>query len=630
VEPDINSNLNAALDLLERGFHVIPLGSPEPAPPFMVQRSGNQVNADAAWPKTPRIKWKQYQVDAPSEEEVIKWWTQWPTANIGLLTGRVIVVDADSKEAMEFMESGKITRTPWKVLTGKGCHYYYQRNVELEIKNSVDVNVKLDIRGYGGYVVAPPSIHHNGSIYKWDINPAYGADSVMDLPVLNSDDLQSIRGLNTPSNDNNTVLNVDTSKVKQAATGLPVEAGGRNNAAASLAGKYINEGKSLIEVQALLRAWNATNPAPLNDTELSITINSISQTHVVNTGIIVPLEPEIIKPFSLVWAHDAEPVIDNNDFVEGVVCDLQSSVFFGKSNTGKSFVVLDMLLHVVLGIPWHGHETEQGAGLYIAAEGAAGIVNRISAFKQYHRLNPEGIPLAVLPRAVNFLDTEGHVEQLILTIKEAEKRSEQKVKMVVVDTLARSLFGGDENSGTDMGQLITNMDTIIRECNTHVGLIHHSGKDQSKGARGHSSLRAAIDTEIEITQKAGITSAFATKQREMECVKLGDFSLSPVTLGHNKRGKAVTSCVVTGAVKVDLLTPKESKAMVVIGELIEDNGNKLSCFHALKLDVRERFKATGITNDSNLASEKADFYRLIKGLDSKQKITIEGDYIKLG
>jgi hypothetical protein len=113
------------------------------------------------------------------------------------------------------------------------------------------------------------------------------------------------------------------------------------------------------------------------------------------------------------------------------------------------------------------------------------------------------------------------------------------------------MAGGNENSSEDMGALVLNADKVRQETNAHVSFVHHSGKDAAKGARGHSSLRAATDTEIEVTreQQGGPAVATVTKQRDMETKGEFWFSLEPIELGTNRRGKPVTSCVVVEAEK---------------------------------------------------------------------------------
>ena len=104
------------------------------------------------------------------------------------------------------------------------------------------------------------------------------------------------------------------------------------------------------------------------------------------------------------------------------------------------------------------------------------------------------------------------------------------------------MAGGDENSGKDIGAAVKVMDKIREETGAHVCLIHHCGKDEARGARGHSSLRAAIDTEIEITRPEGsiISTVRATKQRDLQAGDAMPFSLKVITIGMNRRGKPIT------------------------------------------------------------------------------------------
>jgi hypothetical protein len=100
-----------------------------------------------------------------------------------------------------------------------------------------------------------------------------------------------------------------------------------------------------------------------------------------------------------------------------------------------------------------------------------------------------------------------------------------------------------------MGRLVKAADRIREQTGAHVAFVHHSGKDQARGARGHSSLRAATDTEIEVVRNEGAEASVATvtKQRELEIDGVFGFELKQISLGVNKRGKEVTSCVVVEA-----------------------------------------------------------------------------------
>jgi hypothetical protein len=118
----------------------------------------------------------------------------------------------------------------------------------------------------------------------------------------------------------------------------------------------------------------------------------------------------------------------------------------------------------------------------------------------------------------------------------------------VGDTLARLSAGANENAGADMGLVVRRFDRIRTECKAHFLLIHHSGKAAAAGARGWSGVRAAVDTEIEISDSPSGRCLEITKQRDLSTKgeRIG-FKLDVVTLGHTKWGEPATSCVVVPA-----------------------------------------------------------------------------------
>jgi hypothetical protein len=184
--------------------------------------------------------------------------------------------------------------------------------------------------------------------------------------------------------------------------------------------------------------------------------------------------------------------------------------------------------------------------IYCALEGTFGIQNRIAAFRTHHQLDGVDLPLAIEFYSVNLRDSEADVTALIDTIIAAATMLRAPVKWVIIDTLSRALAGGNESGSDDMGALIVNTDRIRSQTGAHVTYIHHTGKDQARGSRGWSGLRAAVDTEIEVSRadKNSPSVARVTKQRDLETEGEFSFRLRSITLGHNRRGAPVTSCVV--------------------------------------------------------------------------------------
>ena len=248
----------------------------------------------------------------------------------------------------------------------------------------------------------------------------------------------------------------------------------------------------------------------------------------------------LIEVYETIDADDMVEAVSGDDFVENLLINGQMSVLYGPSNSGKTFFATDLSLHVALGWNWRGLEVDQGSVLYLAMEGSYGIRNRVVAFRDHYNV-AEKIPFSVVPVAINFLNDD--IEKLINTVRMASRRL-GNVKMVVVDTLSRALAGGDENGPKDMTAFVGAVDRLREAVSAHVLIVHHTGKDEAKGARGHSSLRAATDTEIEVVAGDDFSCAKVTKQRELEIVGEYGFSLQGVRIGTNARGKDVTSCVV--------------------------------------------------------------------------------------
>jgi hypothetical protein len=253
------------------------------------------------------------------------------------------------------------------------------------------------------------------------------------------------------------------------------------------------------------------------------------------------------------WFHEAQPNLDANDFVEGLLTSTAMSVIYGPSNCGKTFFVVDLALHVALGWEWRGRQVDKGAIVYLSLEGAQGIRNRLAAFRQHHGLGIEQLPFIAMPQPVNLLNEDADAQAVIELVLHVEAETGMPVAMVIVDTLSRAMAGGNENSPEDMTAIVGNCDRIRDATKAHVCIVHHSGKDEAKGARGHSSLRAATDTEIEITRDEGAESSNVrvAKQRDLEAADPFGFALKGVALGTNRRGKDVTSCVVVQAEKHD-------------------------------------------------------------------------------
>lgn len=252
-------------------------------------------------------------------------------------------------------------------------------------------------------------------------------------------------------------------------------------------------------------------------------------------------------PLSVAFADELPAVFTPPDeLVEGVLTAGDGSVLYGDSNSGKTFFVIDMAAAVARGVQWMGRNTEPGLVIYLAAESPASVRGRLQAYQKHHGVKVPNF--AIVQSPIDLFDGDADTEAVISVVRQLERQRGQKVRLIVGDTLARLSAGANENAGQDMGLVVRRFDRIRSACNAHFLLIHHSGKAAANGARGWSGIRAAVDTEIEVTDSPNGRCAEITKQRDLSTKgeRIG-FRLDTVTLGTTKWGAAATSCVVVPA-----------------------------------------------------------------------------------
>lgn len=215
-------------------------------------------------------------------------------------------------------------------------------------------------------------------------------------------------------------------------------------------------------------------------------------------------------------------------------------ITYGDSNTGKTHVALDQAIAIAQGRPWAGNETQKGLVVYIAAEGGRGIFKRYMA---HQRKRPEydwaKVPFGLIAHPIDLLHGRGDAKKVVDLVKRAEDHYGEACKLLDLDTVSRALAGGDENASKDMGTFVGNLDWIREQISASVHGIHHSGKTAAKGARGHSLLRAATDTEIEV---ADFTIA-CRKQRDQEFPTELRFRYEQLLIGNDAAGRPVNSVV---------------------------------------------------------------------------------------
>lgn len=250
------------------------------------------------------------------------------------------------------------------------------------------------------------------------------------------------------------------------------------------------------------------------------------------------LSPVKRARFQVLSAEEFSHRVPQRWIIKGVLPGAGLCVLYGDSGSGKTFFALDVVGAVARGVEWRGKRVRKGRVVIICAEGAGGFRDRMEAYAQHHGVDLADFPVGVIPDSPNLLE-KGDVKDLLLALA-----AFGKADIIVVDTLAQSMPGGNENAGEDMGRVLAHCKAIHRATGALVMLVHHSGKDAARGARGWSGLRGAADVQIEIVRAGDDRAAVIDKQKDGggEGDEYG-FKLTPVTIGMDEDGDDTTSCV---------------------------------------------------------------------------------------
>jgi hypothetical protein len=226
--------------------------------------------------KRPLVPWLEFQSRAASIEEIDAWYRRWPDANVGIVTGDVsglVVVDVDPAHggaaSLEEIarEHGPLLEGVEVATGGGGRHFYFAHPGGL-VPNRAGLYAGIDVRGDGGCVVAPPSIHPSGQRYRWVAGRAPGEKGLPQLPAWAAQLLTGEHKRGRP-------LREWRSLVREG-----VEEGRRNSSIASLAGHLLWHGVDADIVLELMLAWNrARCRPPLADQEVRAVVDSIATLH---------------------------------------------------------------------------------------------------------------------------------------------------------------------------------------------------------------------------------------------------------------------------------------------------------------------------------------------------------------
>lgn len=616
--------------------------------------------------KIPAGKWREFQNGIPVTVHQ-RWYgaggEQRNNFRMGFLTGaasigngwKLLVIDLDEKGSISgsatwnsWIADNELGCEPetWRARTGGGGeHIYFRYPADLHIRNTQETIAGIDVRAEGGFIIAPPSRHSSGKPYQWLFSPF--ETELAEAPAWL---LEKVGGSGPPA--------------------LPSISAARKPStpeSATDAYGHIIDGRDTYMrdmIWAAVVEWHRECPIPPSDHEIEhkmLEVYAVYECKVRPQDAANTLEdegrgrsafrekwayamrqwdtrvaaaanehrssvpqagPTPAAPSSeLVWFDDVEPVISTPYIVKNVLDLGAMSVIYGPSNSGKTFFALDIAYHVAIDHGWRSRRVAGGSVLYLAAEGGNGIANRIVGLKKTSGV--VDVPLALRRAGLDLLNPKADTDRVIRLAAEVAKRA--PLKLIVIDTLSRVMAGGDENGPVDMTAFIKNVDRIRHACGAHIMIVHHTGKDVAKGARGHSSLRAATDTEIEVaTDDTDVRVAKVTKQRDLQGGEEFAFKLEAVALGVDDDGDTVTTCVVDPVEKQDQAEdplPPRAKCKAILKTVDEAWQAKNPFSMAPQAKASGRYAPRALGQQFNLAGQMIE--RLLLSWIDNAIVTVE-------
>jgi len=422
------------------------------------------------------IIWEKYQTQRATEEEIRAWWSKWPDANVGIVTGAIsglVVIDLDTPEAKEKLKelvpSYDFPAVP-RSRTGKGWHLFFQ-HPGVVIPNRAGIIPGLDVRGDGGYVVAPPSIHPNGKVYKWEV-PING-----ELPKV---PLELFKLISSPASDSGNGYR-ERFNTAEALAGVPE--GQRDETIFRTACKLRSADVPRDMAEALILEEARKCQPPFSE---RIALEKVARAYRKyepkgaegkaepkkdRTPITVRVSDVQREEVSWLWHHR--------------VPRGKLTIIEGDPGEGKSFLSLAIAAAVTvgLGLPGEAKRDPETVVLMSAEDGLGDTIRP--------RLEDMGADIGRVVALRGLIDENGQERFLTLADLDVIEKAivEHRPALVIVDPIIAYVAGRDTHKANEVRSLLAPLDALAEKHKTAVLAIRHLNKGTGKASyRGQGSI----------------------------------------------------------------------------------------------------------------------------------------------
>jgi hypothetical protein len=435
------------------------------------------------------------------------WWKQNPLAMVGIPTGKkvgfwVFDIDTDRTKGKDGIGSlaahGADLSDLMDTVVGNtasgGYHVFFKYDPARPVGNARgSLKPHLDVRGEGGYIIAPGSRRADGQAYAW-LNPPEENDfgdppAWLSEAILGSADPLDFNGAAAPK--------APAERVASIAPGTWHEN------TRDIVARMVREGASDDTIAAI--APRFTEPGYRDDQtirEFLTHARTAREKWGYRPAVLEPpRDPDAPSRFKILSIEELINVKPPAWRIDGIFPTHGSSTLYGAYETFKTFIALDMMLALATGRPWQGRELKPCSVLYIAGEGQTGLGIRVSGWLSAKGIAPTDTLFKALPEAIA-LPHPGDQDELLRAIDGMDHKPE----VIVWDTVTRMSGGGSLNDEKDAQGYVRGSDRVRIATGAHMFHIGHSGKDKERGILGSTVLPAAMETIICVERKGdGIT-----------------------------------------------------------------------------------------------------------------------------
>lgn len=525
--------------------------------------------------------------NATNDPEVAaRWWSAEPTAGVGiaLKPSGLIAVDVDPRnggfQTLDDLQSkfGKLESDVLQLTGGGGWHIVFHASDVAGLPGTLGrgIDLKAD-----GYIAAEPTIHPSGTPYGWEASsspldgcipstlPGWIRDQARapvqalvfeDAPMVPTPRwLDALAAL--PHIDSN-------ARETWLAVGMAIH-NERPDAEGFQAWCNWSEASHKFNFADQSRVWASFRRRGLTGATLNTVFAMAQKAGWRNSGTVVALPPSMVSNERLVVDLAQLGAMSKavRWQVKHTIPAQSIGVMFGASGTFKSFIALDLCLHIAHGLPWLGKKTTKGTVVYVAAEGGAGLMRRITAWHMRRGLHLPMDRFFVCPRAV-LMNSAAHTQRLRADIEAVCPGPD----LVVIDTMSQT-FDGNENSNDEVAGFFRGIqDQIMQPLGCGAIVIHHSGHAATERPRGASAITGNVDYLLGVFRDPQnmLATVSCEKQKDGEKFNPVPMVLDAIQVATDEDGEAVTSLVATFADTggAEILKAAESKKGTRLAKLI--------------------------------------------------------------